>query len=69
MCGGPEKSKSLSTSSSSAVEGSSNSKDMKNLTVHTEDSFSCLLELASNNDFEDLKLALDRDASLINEVG
>nr|KYP64336.1 Zinc finger CCCH domain-containing protein 24 [Cajanus cajan] len=71
MCGGPEKSKSLSTSSSSssAVEGSTNGKDMKNLTVHTEDSFSCLLELASNNDFEDFKLALDRDASLINEVG
>ncbi|KAK7323209.1 hypothetical protein VNO77_26673 [Canavalia gladiata] len=42
---------------------------MKNLTVHTEDSFSSLLELASNNDFDDFKLALDRDASLINEVG
>ncbi|TKY49596.1 Zinc finger CCCH domain-containing protein 30 [Spatholobus suberectus] len=69
MCGGPEKSKSLSTPSSSAVEGSTNVKDMKNLTVHTEDSFSCLLELASNNDFEDFKQVLDRDASLINEVG
>ncbi|KAL2330785.1 hypothetical protein Fmac_018366 [Flemingia macrophylla] len=69
MCGGPEKSKSLSTSSSSAVEGSTNGKDMENLTVHTEDSFSSLLEFASNNDFEDFKLALDRDASLIHEVG
>ncbi|XP_004499884.1 zinc finger CCCH domain-containing protein 30-like [Cicer arietinum] len=72
MCGGPEKSKSLSTSSSSspsAVEGSNNVKDMKNLTVHTDDSFSSLLELASNNDFEEFKVALDSSASLINEVG
>lgn len=66
---GPEKSKSLSTASSSVAESSANVKDMKNLTVSTEDSFSCLLELASNNDFEDFKLALGRDASLINEVG
>ncbi|KAH1211152.1 Zinc finger CCCH domain-containing protein 30 [Glycine max] len=69
MCGGPEKSKSLSTPSSSAVEGSTNGKDMNKLTVHAADSFSCLLELASNNDFEDFKLALVRDVSLISEVG
>ncbi|KAK8469220.1 hypothetical protein PHAVU_005G022000 [Phaseolus vulgaris] len=69
MCGGPEKSKSLSTPSSSAVEGSTKAKDMKDLTVCAEDSFSCLLELASNNDFEDFKLALDSDISLINKVG
>lgn len=69
MCGGPEKSKSLSTPSSSAVEGSTKAKDMKDLTVCAEDSFSCLLELASNNDFEDFKLALDNDISLINKVG
>ncbi|CAL0326178.1 unnamed protein product [Lupinus luteus] len=66
MCSGPEKSKSPS---SSAAEGSTNFEDMKNLTVHTEDSFSSLLELASNNDFEDFKLVLDKDASLVNEVG
>ena len=66
MCSGPEKSKSPS---SSAVEGSTNVKDMKNITVHTEDSFASLLELASNNDFEDFKLALERDSSLINQVG
>ena len=42
---------------------------MKNITVHTEDSFASLLELASNNDFEDFKLALERDSSLINQVG
>ncbi|KAK7401242.1 hypothetical protein VNO78_12573 [Psophocarpus tetragonolobus] len=70
MCGGPEKSKSFATPSSSAVEGSTNdTKDMKDLTVHTEDSFSCLLEFASNNDFEGFQLALDRDVSVINEVG
>lgn len=74
MCGGPDKSKSLSTSSSSsssAAEGSTSNtvKDMKNLTVRTDDSFSSLLEHASNNDFEDFKVALDSDASLINEVG
>ncbi|XP_057453389.1 zinc finger CCCH domain-containing protein 30-like [Lotus japonicus] len=67
MYGDSEISKSASTSS--AVEGSTYVKDMKNLTVHTEDSFSTLHELASNNDFESFKLALDRDASLINEVG
>ncbi|KAK7401197.1 hypothetical protein VNO78_12518 [Psophocarpus tetragonolobus] len=69
MCGVPEKSRSLSAPSSSVVVGSTNVKEMKNLTVHAEDSFSCLLELASNNEFEDFKLALDGDVSLINEAG
>ncbi|XP_058752479.1 zinc finger CCCH domain-containing protein 30-like [Vicia villosa] len=70
MCSGPDKSKSRSTSSSSsAEEGSNNIKDMKNLTVHTDDSFSNLLELASNNDFEEFKVAIASNVSLINEVG
>ncbi|KAK4253722.1 hypothetical protein QN277_010361 [Acacia crassicarpa] len=69
MCSGPDKSKSSSTSSSSTVEGATNIKDMKKLTVHTEDSFSSLLELAANNDVEGFKLLLDRDVSSINEVG
>ncbi|TKY68139.1 Zinc finger CCCH domain-containing protein 30 [Spatholobus suberectus] len=42
---------------------------MKTLTVITEDSFSSLLELASNNDIEGFKLLLDKDSSSINEVG
>ncbi|KAI4323408.1 hypothetical protein L6164_023017 [Bauhinia variegata] len=42
---------------------------MNHLTVHTEDPFSSLLELASNNDVEGFKQVLDRDASSINEVG
>ncbi|KAI4333136.1 hypothetical protein L6164_017978 [Bauhinia variegata] len=69
MCGGPDKSKSPSTTSSSAVEHATNTKDMKHLTVHTEDSFSSLLELASNNDIEGFKLVLERDSSSVNEVG
>ncbi|KEH33323.1 ARM repeat CCCH-type zinc finger protein [Medicago truncatula] len=59
MCGGPEKSKSLSD----------NVEDMKNLTVTTNDSLSSLLEHASKNDFEQFKIALDSDASLLLEVG
>ncbi|KAJ1422175.1 Zinc finger, CCCH-type [Sesbania bispinosa] len=75
MCGGPEKSKSPSTSSSSssAVEGSANVKDMNiKISFNFIFIFICsrsILELASNNDFEDFKLTIDRDASLINEVG
>ncbi|KAF7836045.1 zinc finger CCCH domain-containing protein 30-like [Senna tora] len=69
MCGGPDKSKSSSTQSSSTVESATNINDMKKLTVHTEDSFSSLLELASNNDVEGFKLLLDRDSSSISEVG
>ncbi|KAL2326452.1 hypothetical protein Fmac_025510 [Flemingia macrophylla] len=42
---------------------------MKTLTVNTEDSFSSLLELASNNDSEGFKLLLDNDSSSINEFG
>ncbi|KAK7317316.1 hypothetical protein RJT34_01436 [Clitoria ternatea] len=42
---------------------------MKTLTVNTEDSFSILLELASNNDIEGFKLLLEKDRSSINEVG
>lgn len=54
MCGGPEHSK---------------SGDMNHLTVKTEDSFSSLLELASNNDVEGIKQSIEKDASLIDEVG
>jgi len=67
MCGGPEKSKSLSISS--ALGCSDNLKDMKNLTVSTNDSLSSLLEHASKNDFEQFIVALDSDASLLQEVG
>ncbi|XP_027357840.1 zinc finger CCCH domain-containing protein 30-like [Abrus precatorius] len=42
---------------------------MKTLTVKTEDSFSSLLELASNNDIEGFKILVDKDSSSINEVG
>ncbi|KAJ7949167.1 Zinc finger CCCH domain-containing protein [Quillaja saponaria] len=69
MCGGPEKVKSASTLSPSAEEKSLNIKNMNNLTVYTDDTFSSLLELASNNDVEAFRLLVDRDASSINEVG
>lgn len=71
MCGGAEKSKSASsTTSSSAVQVSTNEKDMKTLTVNTQDSFTSLLELASNNDVEGFKSLSDKEgASSINEVG
>ncbi|XP_004510954.1 zinc finger CCCH domain-containing protein 30-like [Cicer arietinum] len=43
---------------------------MKTLTIDTEDSFSSLLEFASNNDIEGFKLLLDKEgASSINEAG
>ncbi|KAL5079914.1 hypothetical protein RYX36_008335 [Vicia faba] len=42
---------------------------MKTLTVNTDDSFSSLLEFASNNDFEEFKVAIASNVSLINEVG
>ncbi|XWS45722.1 hypothetical protein CRYUN_Cryun14cG0003900 [Craigia yunnanensis] len=42
---------------------------MNHFTVKTENSFSSLLELASNNDVEGIKQSIEQDASSINEVG
>ena len=75
MCSGPDRSKSSPSSASSTspsvstVETTSNNKDMNNLTVQTEDSFSNLLDLAANNDVEGFKQCIERDASSIDEVG
>ncbi|XVF22956.1 hypothetical protein REPUB_Repub12eG0215400 [Reevesia pubescens] len=68
MCSGPERSKSESTLTSTG-ETTSDTKDMNRLTVKTEDSFSSLLELASNNDVEGIKQSIEQDASSIDEVG
>ncbi|CAK9139355.1 unnamed protein product [Ilex paraguariensis] len=65
MCSGPDQSKSTSTT----VENKSNTRGMSKLTVDTEDSFSSLLELAANNDFEVFKQSIERDACGIDEVG
>ncbi|KAF3437904.1 hypothetical protein FNV43_RR20660 [Rhamnella rubrinervis] len=65
MCGVPERSK----TTESTIETVSNSKDMSNLTVKTEDSFSSVLELASNNDVEGFKRLIDLNSSSINEIG
>ncbi|KAF5752659.1 CCCH-type zinc finger protein with ARM repeat domain isoform 1 [Tripterygium wilfordii] len=71
MCGGPERSKSSSSTSPSAVEASpkSDSKDMNNSTVKNDNRFSCILELAADNDFEGFKQSIEQDPSLINEFG
>uniref|UniRef100_A0A5B7BXC4 Putative zinc finger CCCH domain-containing protein 30-like n=1 Tax=Davidia involucrata TaxID=16924 RepID=A0A5B7BXC4_DAVIN len=53
----------------STVENKPNIKDMSQLTVETEDSFSSLLELAANNDFEGLKRLIECDASAVDKVG
>lgn len=69
MCGGPGQSKSSTSPSSSAADNQSNTTNMNNLTVETEDSFSSLLELAANNDIEGFKQVIERDASSIDEIG
>ncbi|GFZ02807.1 CCCH-type zinc finger protein with ARM repeat domain-containing protein [Actinidia rufa] len=69
MCSGPEQSKSASSSSPASVENNSNTNDMTQLTVDTSDSFSSLLELAANNDFEGFKLLMEQDPSPIDGVG
>ncbi|XVF08870.1 hypothetical protein REPUB_Repub07fG0041400 [Reevesia pubescens] len=43
--------------------------DMNHLTVETEDTFACLLELAANNDVEGFKRSIERDPSGVDEVG
>ncbi|KAL5538273.1 hypothetical protein UlMin_043493 [Ulmus minor] len=63
MCGGPEQSK---TTSTPTVETASSTKDMSNLTIKAEDSFTSLLELASNNDVEGFKNLIERDSISIN---
>ncbi|XP_057978663.1 zinc finger CCCH domain-containing protein 30-like [Malania oleifera] len=80
MCGGLEQSKSTSSPSSASSqspatptfpspENKSNTKDMKHLTVETEDSFSSLLELAANNDLEGFQRSIEHDSSAIDEIG
>ncbi|XP_059651842.1 zinc finger CCCH domain-containing protein 30-like [Cornus florida] len=70
MCPGPERSKSTLSSSPSTIENKPNTKDMTQLTVETENSFSNLLELAANNDSEGFKQLIEcDDCSAIDEVG
>lgn len=69
MCSGPERSKSESTSSASTVETTPISREMDQLSVKTEDSFSGLLELASNNDVEGIKLVVEQGDASLDEVG
>lgn len=69
MCGGSDQSESASSPPSNSVESETNINNMNNLTDETEDSFSSLLELAANNDFEGFNRCIERDASKIDEVG
>ncbi|XP_077210319.1 zinc finger CCCH domain-containing protein 30-like [Tasmannia lanceolata] len=70
MCGGPETIKPSSTPSTPPEESKTQTlpKGMNNLSVETEDSFSSLLELAANNDFDGFKRSIERDASAIDHV-
>eukprot|EP00262_Sarcandra_glabra_P014045 TRINITY_DN4017_c0_g1_i1.p1 TRINITY_DN4017_c0_g1~~TRINITY_DN4017_c0_g1_i1.p1 ORF type:complete len:728 (+),score=119.39 TRINITY_DN4017_c0_g1_i1:367-2550(+) len=72
MCGGPERVKISSLSPSPAPSApeprNQNPKTMDHLSIETEDSFSSLLELAANNDYEAFKRSIERDASGIDEI-
>ncbi|GFY92239.1 CCCH-type zinc finger protein with ARM repeat domain-containing protein [Actinidia rufa] len=52
-----------------SVENNSNTNDMTQFTSDTNDSFSSLLELAANNEFEGFKLLMEQDPSPIDGVG
>ncbi|ONK76231.1 uncharacterized protein A4U43_C03F25380 [Asparagus officinalis] len=74
MCGGPERIKPSSSSSTSSSDNylqktmDSNGNN-HNVTVETDDSFGSLLELAANNDLDGFQKLLDRDPSAIDEIG
>ncbi|XP_057510385.1 zinc finger CCCH domain-containing protein 30-like [Actinidia eriantha] len=69
MCGGPDRSKSTPSSSSANKENKPCTKPMSQLTVDTNDSFSSLLDLAANNDFEGFKQLMEHDVPAIDGVG
>lgn len=73
MCSGPERSKSSSSSSVSsasilATEDQTIKKDMTELAVDSNSSFSVLLELAADDDYEGFKSLLEQDASVLHKV-
>ncbi|KAJ8762663.1 hypothetical protein K2173_010684 [Erythroxylum novogranatense] len=43
--------------------------DMNHLTIETEDAFANMLDLAANDDVENLKRSIERDPSCVDEVG
>ncbi|KAI5681146.1 hypothetical protein M9H77_02373 [Catharanthus roseus] len=69
MCGGPDKPNSAQSTVPSPASVESNTKDMSKLRVEIEDSFSSLLEVASNNDVEGFKRMVERDPLAVDEVG
>ncbi|XP_073277538.1 zinc finger CCCH domain-containing protein 30-like isoform X1 [Primulina huaijiensis] len=70
MCSGQERSNSSSSTTQKAADLQSNKmKDMSNLSVETEDSFSSVLEFAANNDLESFKRYIEFDLSPVDETG
>uniref|UniRef100_A0A5B6ZTB1 Putative zinc finger CCCH domain-containing protein 30 n=1 Tax=Davidia involucrata TaxID=16924 RepID=A0A5B6ZTB1_DAVIN len=71
MCSGPEQLNPETPSPSSSPKSATLIRDMSNptRTVNTEVSFSRLLELVADNDFEGFKQSILRIASAINEMG
>ncbi|KAL2234185.1 zinc finger CCCH domain-containing protein 30-like [Sesamum indicum] len=70
MCSGPERSNSNSSTTQGAADKKTNNmKDLNNLSVETEDSFSSLLEYAANNDIEAFKRSIELDLSAVDEAG
>ncbi|KAL8109674.1 zinc finger CCCH domain-containing protein 30-like [Apium graveolens] len=62
-------SKATSTSSQTTVGSESNKQDMSPLSVDTEDSFSSLLEFASNNECKAFQTLVEKNPLAIDEVG
>ncbi|KAM7262612.1 hypothetical protein ACFE04_000295 [Oxalis oulophora] len=68
MCGGPERSKSSSSSSEQTVVEPNNSTP-DNMSLTEDDLFSTLLDLASDNDVEGFKKCIDKDTSAVDTIG
>lgn len=69
MCSGSDKSNSKTSAEQSTDSTKSNTMNMSKLTVETQDSFSSLLEVASNNDVEGFKRMVECDPCAVDEVG
>lgn len=69
MCSGSEKLNSKTSAEQSTDSTKSNTMNMSKLTVETQDSFSSLLEVASNNDVEGFKRMVECDPCAVDEIG
>ena len=71
MCSGPKKIDPKTPTPSSTPETNTSTKDMNKLSgeSETENSFSCLLEFAANNDVEGFRNSIELNSSAIDEIG